>query len=179
MTSNFFSTCLETQNRPNYWYARWSFGWCSLRQRNWRLNSGLKSATIVTNPLLPGGGLQFSEFACYIFQPLGECHCWWTKETPRAHVAVLSRSAAAVLIPINIFVYQILKEYSDRIPLPPGAGWLHGGVFSRIMHEISWNIKNIMLWLEMIKKGGVQKYKIGQFIIQDFYWTIWNKFKGM
>ena len=26
------------------------FGWCSLRQRNWRLNSGLKSATIVTDP---------------------------------------------------------------------------------------------------------------------------------
>ena len=27
------------------------FGWCSLRQQNWRLNSGLKSATIVTDPL--------------------------------------------------------------------------------------------------------------------------------
>ena len=43
---------LETQNRPNYWYARWFFGWCSLRQRNWRLTSGQKSATIVTDPLI-------------------------------------------------------------------------------------------------------------------------------
>ena len=51
MTSHVFRTCLETQNRPNYWYARRFFGWCSLRQRNWRLNSGLKSATIVTDPL--------------------------------------------------------------------------------------------------------------------------------
>ena len=51
MTSHFFRTCLETQNRPNYWYTRWFFGWSSLRQRNWRLNSGLKSATIVTDPL--------------------------------------------------------------------------------------------------------------------------------
>ena len=51
MTSHSFRTCLETQNGPNYWYARWFFGWCSLRQRNWRLNSGLKSATIVTDPL--------------------------------------------------------------------------------------------------------------------------------
>ena len=25
MTSHFFRTCLETQNRPNYWYARWFF----------------------------------------------------------------------------------------------------------------------------------------------------------
>ena len=23
----------------------------------------------------------------FIFQLLGECHCWWTKESPRAHVA--------------------------------------------------------------------------------------------
>ena len=28
------------------------FVWCSLRKRNWRLNSGLKSATIVTDPLM-------------------------------------------------------------------------------------------------------------------------------
>ena len=25
----------------------------------------------------------------FIFQLLGECHCWWTKESPRAHVAKL------------------------------------------------------------------------------------------
>ena len=24
---------------------------------------------------------------CFIFQLLGECHCWWTKESPRARVA--------------------------------------------------------------------------------------------
>ena len=24
-----------------------------------------------------------------IFQLLGECHCWWTRESPRAHVAKL------------------------------------------------------------------------------------------
>ena len=23
----------------------------------------------------------------FIFQLLGECHCWWTKESLRAHVA--------------------------------------------------------------------------------------------
>ena len=23
----------------------------------------------------------------FIFQQLGECHCWWTKVSPRAHVA--------------------------------------------------------------------------------------------
>ena len=23
----------------------------------------------------------------FIFQLLGECHCWWTSESPRAHVA--------------------------------------------------------------------------------------------
>ena len=23
----------------------------------------------------------------FVFQQLGECHCWWTKESPGAHVA--------------------------------------------------------------------------------------------
>ena len=52
MTLHFYRTCLETQKRPSYWYERWFFIWCLLRQRNWGLNSGLKSAFIVTNALL-------------------------------------------------------------------------------------------------------------------------------
>ena len=31
--------------------------------------------------------IHLSRSLFFIFQLLGECHCWWTKESPRAHVA--------------------------------------------------------------------------------------------
>ena len=27
------------------------------------------------------------KYTSFLFQLLGECHCWWTSESPRAHVA--------------------------------------------------------------------------------------------
>ena len=49
MTLHFYWTCMVTQKRPSYWYARWFFVWCLQRQRNGGLNSGQKSANIVTD----------------------------------------------------------------------------------------------------------------------------------
>ena len=51
MTLHFYRTCLEIQNRPSKLYALWLFDWCSLCQRNGGLNSGPKSANIVTDAL--------------------------------------------------------------------------------------------------------------------------------
>ena len=31
--------------------------------------------------------VHLGESSLFIFQKLGECHCWWTRESPRAHVA--------------------------------------------------------------------------------------------
>ena len=54
----------------------------------------------------------------FVFQLLGECHCWWTKESPRAHVAkfygrlrlirsVLRASKFAVLKLIEIVILWV------------------------------------------------------------------------
>ena len=50
MTLHFYWTYLETQKGPNDWYKQTFFVWCLLRQRNGGSNSGLKPATIVTDP---------------------------------------------------------------------------------------------------------------------------------
>ena len=49
MTVHFYWTYLETQKGLNYWYEQSLFVWYLLRQRNGGLNSGLKSATFVTD----------------------------------------------------------------------------------------------------------------------------------
>ena len=54
----------------------------------------------------------------FIFQLLGECHCWWTSESPRAHVAkfygrlrlirsVLRASKFSVLKLIEIVIFGV------------------------------------------------------------------------
>ena len=52
MTLHLYLTYLETQMGPNYWYEQFFYVWCSLRKQNGGLNSGLKSATIVTDALV-------------------------------------------------------------------------------------------------------------------------------
>ena len=59
----------------------------------------------------------------FIFQLLGECHCWWTKESPRAHVAkfygrlrlicsILRASKFAVLKLIEIVIVWVYYTIS-------------------------------------------------------------------
>ena len=48
----------------------------------------------------------------FLFQLLGECHCWWTSEYPRAHVAKLScrlRLIRSVLRASNSFVLKLIE----------------------------------------------------------------------
>ena len=108
MTSQFFRTCLETQNRPNYWYARWFFVWCSLRQQNLRLNSGLKPATIVTDP-------------------------YYTIALLLLHVNVLFRMKIQVIDTVSVLYDQIavhLNYYTITLYL------LHVNVLFRIESEV-------------------------------------------
>ena len=49
MTLHFYWTYLKTQKGPNYWYEKSYFVWCLLSQQNGGLNSGQKSANIVTD----------------------------------------------------------------------------------------------------------------------------------
>ena len=48
MTSHFYWICLETQKRPSYLRTA-IFIWCLQRQQNGGMNSGQKSANIVTD----------------------------------------------------------------------------------------------------------------------------------
>ena len=55
----------------------------------------------------------FSESRFYsVFQLLGECHCWWTKESPRAHVAKFYgrlRLICSVLRASNLAVLKLIE----------------------------------------------------------------------
>ena len=46
---------------------------------------------------------------CLKFQLLGECHCWWTKESPRAHVAKFYGRLRLIRSVLSASKFSVLK----------------------------------------------------------------------
>ena len=86
------------------------------------------------------------------FQLLGECHFWWTKESPRAHVAsstvdfcsVLRASKFAVLKLIEIVILWV------NYTIPFG--------FNFFWHF--WDIFNYFLSLRITDEGSIPEMRI-------------------
>ena len=83
MTLHFHWTSLESQKGPNYWYQQSFFIWCLLRQRNGGLNSGLKSAIIVTDALFFKFGLV--KRSCKYFDVYPHLAVWWPRHLKYKH----------------------------------------------------------------------------------------------
>ena len=92
-------------------------------------------------------------------QPLGECHCWWTRVSPRAHVAkfyvrlqlirsVLRASKFSVLKFIEIIIFGV---YS-----PPLLASVCFGTFVISL----FNFFSYFVWLRIIDDGSVLEMRI-------------------
>ena len=112
-------------------------------------------------------------------QPLGECHCWWTRVSPRAHVAkfyvrlqlirsVLRASNFSVEIYCNCNFVDLLHD----IPF--------GFSFFWYFCDISFQLLNYFVWLRVTDEGSVPKKHIwsillmksdinGVYILVSFY----------
>ena len=112
------------------------------------------------SPRIPLGTFSiFPNKSLFIFKLLGECHCWWTKESPRAHVAKFygptwlirsvlgaSRWYALELIEIvNLWVYY-------TIPFR----------FSFFRHFLAslFNFSHYFLWLRITDEGSIPEMRI-------------------
>ena len=109
----------------------------------------------------------------FMFQLLGECHCWWTKESPRAHVAkfygrlrlirsVLRASKLSVLKLTEIVVLWVCCT------IPFG--------FSLFWHFWAWIFRfwNYSVWLRIADEGSVPEVRIWSILLikSDLKWCI-------
>ena len=81
-----FGFSLFWHSRVNIFYFWNHFIWRRIT------NEGLLPEIRIWSILLIISDLKWCLHLCsslFIFQLLGECHCWWTSESPRAHVAKL------------------------------------------------------------------------------------------
>ena len=53
--------------------------------------------------------IHLSRSLFFIFQLLGGCHCWWTSESPRAHVAKFYGRLRLICIVLRASKFSVLK----------------------------------------------------------------------
>ena len=107
-------------------------------------------------------------------QPLGECHCWWTRVSPKAHVAkfyvrlhlirsVLRASKFSVLKFIEIVILWIY--YMVSLFASASIGTFVTSLF---------NFLNYYVWLIITDEGSVPEMRIWSILLMksDIKWSI-------
>ena len=100
-------------------------------------------------------------------QPLGECHCWWTRVSPMAHVAkfyvrlqlifsVLRASKFSVLKFIEIVIFGV---YSPSLLASVCIGTFVISLF---------NFFSYFVWLRIIDDVSVLEMRIWSILLSDF-----------
>ena len=94
------------------------------------------------------------------FQLLGECHCWWTSESPRAHVAKFYgrlRLIRSVWRASNFSVFKIDRN-CNFVGLLHHPFWLQL-ILAPFGHYF-FNFLNYIVWLRITDEGSVPEMRI-------------------
>ena len=94
-----------------------------------------------------------------IFQLLGECHCWWTSESPRAHVSKLYGQLRLIRSCLGASKFSVLKSFEIVIL------WVYNTIsfdFSLFWHvwDISFQLLKIRFSLRFTDEGPVPEIRI-------------------
>ena len=109
----------------------------------------------------------------FIFQLLGECHCWWTKESPRAHVAKFYGRPRLIRSVLRASKFSLLKLIEIVIL------WVYytipfGFSFFRHFLALFFNFYNYFLWLRITDEGSIPEMRIWSILLikSDLKWCI-------
>ena len=109
----------------------------------------------------------------FIFQLLGECHCWWASESPTAHVAKFCcrlRLIRSVLRASKFSVIKLIKIVILWVyyTIPVGFGFF--GHF----WDNTFQFLKLLFWLRITDEGSVPKMRIWSILLiqSDSKWCI-------
>ena len=113
----------------------------------------------------------YTSWSLFIFQPLhslGECHCWWTRETLMAHAAkfygrlqlIRNVSRASTFSVFKFIEIVIFGVYSFTIPFG----------FSMFWHfcDISFQLFSYFVWRKITGDGSVLEMRICSILLSLF-----------
>ena len=93
----------------------------------------------------PNGVYILVEVSFFIFELLGECHCWWIKESPRAHVAKFYCRLDLIRSVLRASNFSVLKFTEIEImwvyyttPFDLNIIWHYLGITFQLLHLFVW-----------------------------------------
>ena len=109
-------------------------------------------------------------------QPLGECHCWWTRVSPRAHVAKFYVRLQLIRSVLRASKFSVLKFIENCIFL-----WIYdmtsllaSASFGTFVTSLL-NFLNYFVWLRVTDEGSVSEMSIWSILLMksDLKWCIY------
>ena len=104
-------------------------------------------------------------------QPLGECHCWWTRVSPRAHVAKFYVRLQLIRSVLRASKFSVLKFIEIVIlRMYYMASLLASASFVTSL----FNFLNYFVWLRITDEGSVTERRIWSILLMksDLKWCI-------
>ena len=120
------------------------------------------------------------------FQPLYDCHCWWTSESPRAHVAKFYGRLRLIRSVLRASKFSVL-EFNGTVILWVYYAILYGFTLFRHFWISLFNFLNYFVWLLSIAVNpfshflellflGIEEYKVIFIFPKNNYYTCYNRF---
>ena len=98
-------------------------------------------------------------------QPLGECHCWWTRVSPRAHVAKFYVGLQLIRIVLRASIFFVLKFLEIVILwINYIASFLASASFGTFVTSL-FNFLNYFVWLRITDDGSVTEMRIWSILL--------------
>ena len=107
-------------------------------------------------------------------QPLGECHCWWTRVSPRAHVAKFHVRLQLIRSVLRASKFSVLKFIENvNLWVYYMASLLASASFGTFVTSLL-NFLNYFVWLRITDEGSVPEMRICSILLMtsDLKWCI-------
>ena len=117
----------------------------------------------------------FKKKSLFVFQLLGECHCWWTKETQRAHFVKFYSRLRLICSVWRASKFSVFKiEWNcNSVGLLHHPFWLQF-VIRHFCDIIFRPFCNYFAWLRITDEGSVPEMRIWSILLinSDLKWCI-------
>ena len=110
-------------------------------------------------------------------QPLGECHCWWTRVSSKAHVAMFYVRLQLIRSVLRASKFSVLKFIEIVILwIYYMASLLASASFGTFVTSL-FNFLNYFVWLMITDEGSVPEMRIWSILLmKSVEYTSWSLF---
>ena len=158
-----------------FWSLLFNFSYYMFAKDHWRGFSTRNAHMVhIANWIRFGLAYSAGKRSLFIFQLLGECHCSWTNESPRAHVAKFYRRLRLIRSVWRTSSFSVFKiDWNCNF-----MGLLHHPFWLQLVFwhflVITFQLFILHVWLRITDEGSVPEMRIWSIMLigSDLEWCI-------